>query len=110
MFSKRVILVANISLVIVALFLTLNLFDVKIPNIGRVLDLLDKEEPSCLVQWENEINPLPDMGRCCLGARAQLGCHQENSNWVCETGPGTLRYILNKKAYNYCLGQVIWNG
>jgi hypothetical protein len=106
--QKRVLMVLNVSLGLVAVLLLLNLFDVQLPNLGQTQYLLDSDEPLCLVGWQAEFNEWNDLNACCLEARKQLGCSSDSDGWMCQTGSDGIKYWLNSKAYNYCTQQSIW--
>jgi len=116
MVKAKVWAVINISLSLIVVVLLLNLFEVTIPTVGQAKYVLDKEDASCIVQWNDELNSWNDIDYCCLEAKKQLSCEKsklfvENKelDWVCQTGSGdVLKYWLNNKAYNYCKQQVIW--
>ncbi len=108
--NKKWLVVANISLFFLAALLTLNLFEVKVPSFGTALYLLDKTEPLCVVNWQEEYTSWSDLDACCFEARHQLHCSSEKKSisgaevqWVCQTGTGeVIKYWLNNKAYYYC--------
>ena len=109
------LVVFNISLSFIALLLVLNLFGIKAPSFGKALYLLDQEDPSCVVQWQQTFTPWSDIDLCCLEARRQLECVSQNrtvgeveTDWLCSTGKDTIQYHLNNKAYFYCGEQVFW--
>ena len=90
------------------MLLLLALVGVQLPSFGKVIDVLNSQQPVCQVVWQGEFQDMP-LDSCCLEARKQLECHLEEKNWVCETGSShALRYSLNTKAYQYCQQQVIW--
>ena len=108
--------VLDAALALLAIVLLLPLLGVAVPSVGRVALLLDSSEPLCAVQWQTQITFWPEIGRCCLEARKQLGCLPELAiaegqelSWRCQTGEGdVLKYRLNDKAYAFCQQQVIW--
>ena len=104
--QKRVWVVLNFSLGLIAVLLFLNLLDVQLPNLGQAQYLLDGGEPLCLVGYREEFNEWNDLNGCCLEARKQLSCSVKEGGWMCSTG--NLNYWLNNKAYNYCKQQSIW--
>ena len=107
---KRVLVVINISLGLVAVLLLLNLFGVTFPSLGNARFYLDQSEPLCVVNWKENYNSWSDVDNCCLEVKKQLSCIEESKelesgrvNWVCQTGSGqVLKYWLNNKAYYYC--------
>lgn len=104
--TKKVWVVLNVSLGLLAVLLLLNLFEVQLPTLGRAFNLLDKEEPWCVVQWKEDYSEL-DLQSCCSEARKQLSCEPQKGvfvkevDWLCSTGPH-LKYRLNNKAYYQC--------
>ncbi len=107
--------VFNVSLSFIAFLLILNLFGIKVPSFGKALYLLDREEPACIVEWQQRFTPWTDVAQCCLEARKQLECVPKKqvqeggeTDWVCKTGENTVQYHLNNKAYFYCREQVFW--
>lgn len=115
MVSSKTWTILNITLVIFAILLFLNLIGVKIPSIGRAAYAFDKTEPLCVIQWKNEFTPWYNLDRCCLEARRQLGCTAANkvfpegiTQWLCKTGPDAAQVWLNNKAYYYCTDQPVW--
>ena len=105
----------NISLALLAFLLILQLFEIRLPVLGKA-SYENKIGAECLINWEDEYASWGDLDRCCLEARQQLDCRKENLwfgdkklDWVCQTGSGkTLKYWLNEKAYRYCTKQIIW--
>jgi len=115
MLSSKVWLTLNVSLLIMVVLLTLNLFNITLPSLGQVQYVLDREEPLCLVEWKSSWQSWPDIDSCCLEAIKQLECqHQVVStdlgrvDWKCFTGDGSVVYGLNNKAYRYCQQQNFW--
>ncbi len=99
--------ILNVGLSLIAVLLFLNLMDVQLPSVGKVLYELDQEQPSCVVEWERQATEWNDLNRCCLEAQAQLGCQRIKEQWICQTGE-KLQYKLNNKAYRYCQQQSFW--
>jgi len=107
MSSKKLLVIANVSLLLVALLLALIFFEVQLIPLGKATATL-KEEASCQVEWRGEVNEFLNIDQCCLEARKQLSCEQQGK-WVCQTGQGdVLKYWLNQAAYDYCQRQRIW--
>ena len=114
MASNKVLTIINISLSLLAFLLILLLFGVKIPVLGETYE--NKVGAECLINLGEEYTPWDDLNNCCLEAKQQLGCHEDNLlfdskkfDLVCETGSeSTLKYWLNEEAYRYCTNQVIW--
>mgnify|MGYP006420356245 FL=1 len=114
-FDKKVFIVANITLSIVAIFLILNLFGLSITNIGQALAVFDLEDERCLVKTDTSLSANLDIDRCCLMAKAQISCDfnqkkvmGENYDWVCSSEGSQVEYWFNKKGLNYCHGQPYW--
>ena len=102
--------IANISLVFIAILLFLNLFEIQLPSLGKAQYILDREEPLCIVNYQDNFNEWNDLDSCCLEARKQLECkivQLEKPYWSCQTGT-KLKYLLNNKAYRYCQQSRIW--
>lgn len=115
MVSKKGWTVINLSLILVALLLILNLFSISWPSFGKSVEQLQSES-FCWVNWQEQYTLWPDLDACCLEARKQLQC-ETSSNLqlaqeqllVCQTGSGpTVQYWLNSAAYQYCQKQVFW--
>lgn len=106
----------NITFIIIIIILLLPLFNVKIPTVGKAQYALDKSDPVCFVNFDDNFNPLFDIDRCCLESRKQVNCWKdpmmilnEKVEWRCQTGEGNVvGYLLNNKAYRYCQQQTIW--
>ena len=109
-------MVINCSLLLVAALLLLNLFEVRIPSLGKVHYVLDTEPPLCVTQWKDHFSSLDDINQCCLSARQQLYCDPKveqlslgRTDIICGARQEhTLQFHLNRKAYGYCQQQVIW--
>jgi hypothetical protein len=114
--NNQVWIALNISLSLIAVILILTFFDIELPSVGKTQYFLNKEQPSCIVNWQSEFTSWNDFNRCCLEARKQLECIKEERviegkevHWRCQTGSGkVLAYWLNNKAYLYCQQQTIW--
>ena len=114
MASNKILVIINISLALLAFLLILQLFEIKLPVLGKAIE--NKAGAECLIDWDNEYTLWNDLDHCCLEARKQLDCRKDNLffesknfDWVCQTGSGrALKYWLNDRAYNYCTNQVIW--
>ena len=115
MASNKILAIINISLALLAFLLILQLFEIKLPVLGKA-SYENKAGAECVINWGDEYNSWNDLDGCCLEARKQLDCYKDSIlfenkrlEWVCQTGQGrTLKYWLNEKAYNYCTQQVIW--
>ena len=116
MTEKKVLLLLNVSLTIFAGLLVLNLFDVDIPNLGRVIALSDISDPICFVESENHLTELQNLDSCCLFARKQIACEpyardvagvqlHVKCHSLSEDVP---QYWLNNKAYLSCTQSSIW--
>src|SRR3989338_3579360 len=101
MASPKAWAVINVSLGVVALFLVLNLMEVKLPALGKSVEMLESESFCVMKNWpgefiEREIRP------CCLEkAQLTLGCKKgtwyyqdQTLQWQCLTGNG-IEYYLN---------------
>ncbi len=116
MVEEKVWIVINISLGFLAVLLFVNLLGVEMPNLGKAMWLLDREEPFCVVVWNEEGTEWNNIDSCCVEVRKQLECSREEkifngkrTDRVCQTGSGrVLQYWLNNKAYNYCRQLSIW--
>lgn len=110
MVSERILSIINVSLGLLSALLLLMLLGVKLPTLGQAQYAFDKEEPVCMVEWEEELTGFDNIDRCCLQAKQQFECKAESKDtldWVCGTGEG-LQIWLNNKAYNYCKQQPYW--
>ncbi|MBI4152576.1 hypothetical protein HY495_02595 [Candidatus Woesearchaeota archaeon] len=115
MFLIRRWVVLNVTLGIIAIILGLYLAGISPPTVGKVLSALDRSLPLCLVEWKGAFTQWSDLDQCCLQARKQLSCEDEDQtvDWqklskVCTTGKTSVKFHLNQKAYSYCQNQVIW--
>src|SRR3989344_1101454 len=115
MFPVRRWVILNVTLGIIALFLGLYLAGISPPVVGKALSALDRSLPLCLVEWKDEFTPWDNLDQCCLQARKQLSCENEDLTIdgqrlakVCTTGKTSVKFHLNQKAYSYCRSQVIW--
>ncbi|PIN73408.1 hypothetical protein COV20_04230 [Candidatus Woesearchaeota archaeon CG10_big_fil_rev_8_21_14_0_10_45_16] len=108
MFSERRYAIFNVALILAAVLLALNLFNIHLPSVGQAQSFFDTEEPSCLVDWQGEQTQWYDLDSCCLQARKQLSCEPEVGGWDCGAGSDTVHYVLNDKAYRYCQRQSFW--
>lgn len=109
---EKVLWTINISLVLVAVFLALHLFEVSLPTLGMAQDWLDESDPICVASFGDHNSPI-DMGSCCYGLQMQLSCDSWSSPIIvdrnilmvdkkCFTGENTIVYFVNMKAFNYC--------
>lgn len=105
----------NVSLILIAILLFLNLFNVTLPSLGQVQYVLDREEPLCLVEWKDQWQAWTEKDSCCMEARKQLECQYQviqtdlgRVDWKCFTGKSSVAYGLNSKAYRYCQQQDYW--
>ena len=113
--TKRLV-IANMALGVVSFLLLLHLFNVPVAVAGKAydlsLDLVSAPEALCAVEWGDEKTIFSNLDQCCLYARTQLSCERqagfvgnEDVDWDCYTGRGkVVHYLLNQKAYRYCLG------
>ena len=107
--------IANMALGVVSFLLLLHLFNVPVAVAGKAydlsLDLVSAPEALCAVEWGDEKTIFSNLDQCCLYARTQLSCERqagfvgnEDVDWDCYTGRGkVVHYLLNQKAYRYCL-------
>lgn len=114
--GHKALVIANISLTVVALLLLLSLFDITIPSVGQTASFFDSSTPVCYVEWQHQLTFWNDLPQCCLQARQQLSCVKDPAayldtplDWNCLTGESTVNYRLNNKAYNYCSRQNFWS-
>ena len=108
--------IANMALGVVSFLLLLHLFNVPVAVAGKAydlsLELVSEPEALCAVEWGDEKTIFSNLDQCCLYARTQLSCERqagfvgnEDVDWDCYTGRGkVVHYLLNQKAYRYCLG------
>jgi|SRR3989338_1060764 len=107
--------IANMALGVVSFLLLLHLFNVPVAVAGKAydlsLDLVSAPEALCAVEWGDEKTIFSNLDSCCLYARTQLSCERQAGfvggeivDWDCYTGRGkVVHYLLNQKAYRYCL-------
>ena len=107
--------IANMALGVVSFLLLLHLFNVPVAVAGKAydlsLELVSAPEALCAVEWGDEKTIFSNLDQCCLYARTQLSCERqagfvgnEDVDWDCYTGRGkVVHYLLNQKAYRYCL-------
>ena len=96
--------------------LTLNLFGVKLPNLGAAFYSIDSREPIAIINWKDNFNKCNDLDRCCLEAKKLVTCFFDPQklslgevDWVCQSGEGDVMKIwFNNKAYYYCSQQNFW--
>jgi hypothetical protein len=109
--DKKVLVVLNFSLAIIAIILVLNLFEFEFIPLGKAV--YQPEEMLCVVNWQDNYNLWNDINSCCLEVRKQLSCEKDKAyyadktvNWRCQTGE--LKYWLNDQTYDYCKKTSIW--
>lgn len=93
----------NILLLIIAIILFLNLAGTK--TAGFFALALDKSEPKCIFELDNEAANIPDINECCFLLQEQLGCIASETNqaeFICKTADAGPKYIVNKKTITYC--------
>ena len=108
MINKRVWTIANVSLVFIALILTMNLFEFEWPSVGKPIGQLETESFCVMKNWENEF-VVRDINSCCLEKKkVVLNCEKEDLyymdqtlQWQCFTG-SKFEYYFNTAGYNYC--------
>ena len=106
--SKKVWVVANVSLTLVLLLLTLNLFDVEMPTLGKSLAQLEKESLCVMKNWQGEYI-VRNIDSCCLEkSRFVLSCQEQELYYmdktldrVCPTGDKIV-YYFNNAGYQFC--------
>ena len=108
MASPKVWAVINVSLGLVAVFLVLNLMEVKLPALGKSAELLESESFCVMKNWQGDFLER-EIGACCLEkAQLTLGCEKgtwyyqdKMLQWQCITGNG-MEYYLNGAGNSYC--------
>ena len=76
MASNKILVIINISLALLAFLLILQLFEIKLPVLGKAIE--NKAGAECLIDWDNEYTLWNDLDHCCLEARKQLDCRKDN--------------------------------
>ena len=105
-------MIINVSLVLLASILLLNLFGLKLPSLGQASYYLDQNEPICMVEYQNQQSLLSEP-ECCLQLQQQLYCDNilqevtiagttEIVDKKCSTSESTPTYLVNMKTYNFC--------
>jgi hypothetical protein len=110
MLPKKVVIVLNFSLALIAIILVINLLGYEIPTIGQALYAADYDDQLCFVEWQEDTTEWNDIDRCCLEARKQGNCYREKTgktSWKCGYG-NTINYLFNNKGYAYCQNSRIW--
>ncbi len=109
------LVIANVSLVLIAMLLSLTLFGVELPSLGQAIHTLDSSEPFCVVEFNSEAREMIDIDACCIAARKQLKCVTqgaevggEDVSLHCSTASSVPSYWLNNKAHYYCTETGIW--
>ena len=113
MVSARIWSVINVSLVLVAFVLFLNLLNVNVPTLGKALYQFDTNEEICISAFDGSNNLVP-VNSCCLELQLQLiKGERSNQEIIIDgetfevdkkyyTGSSTIDYYINQKAYRYC--------
>lgn len=109
--SEKAFIIANITLGVISFLLLLQLFEVPEMVAGKAYDVVTPGDSFCAVSWGEEKTVFDDLDRCCVFARTQLNCERRvgrvgdvEVEWDCYTGKGkVVHYLLNQKAYRYCL-------
>lgn len=109
MISKRVLIIVNTTLVFVVFLLILSLFGVQVTPLGRAAV---PREGLCVINYKDKYTATADLDRCCFEAAQQLEClrgrqilEQGQTEWVCQTGQGGVRILLDDSARRYCVKQ-----
>ncbi|HLC81818.1 MAG TPA: hypothetical protein VJH68_04115 [Candidatus Nanoarchaeia archaeon] len=109
MFPARTLIVINVSLVFIAFLLILNLFGVQITPLGQAAV---PREGLCVINYKDQFTATNDLDRCCFEAAKQLQCQRDRqileqgqTEWVCQTGVGGVRILLDNDARRYCVKQ-----
>ena len=115
MFTKKITTIFNVTLVLIIILLTLNFFNVQLPNLGKAFYHFDRSPHLCGVD-NNGIVLNPDLNRCCFEARNLAKCNQDKHQTnlgvfeiSCKNSEHTPFIRLNNKAYYYCLNSDIWS-
>ena len=113
MVSARIWSVINISLVLVAFVLFLNLLETDVPTVGAALFQLDDNDAICISAYGNQ-QSLLNIDFCCPELQQQLVKGEKvNTNFLLDgeqfavqkryyTGENTIDYFINMKGYRYC--------
>ena len=114
MFTKKMLNIFNVSLVLIIILLTLSFFNIQLPSLGKVFYALDDSPHLCGVD-NNGIVLHPDLDRCCFEARNLAKCNQDlkiteqgKFSVSCKNSDNTPFIRLNSKAYGYCLDSELW--
>ena len=109
MVSQRTLIILNASLTFIAFLLVLSLFGVQVAPLGRAAV---PREGLCVINYRDKYTPTNDLDRCCFEAAQQLKCRREQqimevgrTEWVCQTGTGGVRILLDNNARRYCVKQ-----
>ena len=114
MVSKKLYNIFNFTLVLIAILLVMNLFNVQLPSLGRVFYAVDDSPHLCGVDNQGIVLH-PDLDRCCFEARNLAKCNSDpflsetgKFDVSCKNSEYTPSIRLNNKAYQYCVGTDIW--
>lgn len=111
--NPKILVIANVCLALSAVFLLLTFLGVKLPTVGQAIYLLDQEQAYCVVSYQGH-TALLDLERCCselqqqlfksksINQQFQFGEEKVKTNRKYYTGPSTIEYFINQKAYWYC--------
>lgn len=109
MLTKKRLRLTNIVLAIVCFFLFLNFLGVELPTYGLALEKLDRSEPACFFQLNEQHHALIDLNQCCFELQKQLTCQDYNQqinnvqvHKKCFISQNTPQYFVNLKTYRYC--------
>jgi hypothetical protein len=108
--QKRVLVVINFSLAFIAFLLILNFFGVQISPLGQATV---PREGLCVINYREDFSATNDLDRCCFEAAKQLECFRERqviddigqTEWICKTGEGGPKILLDDTARRYCVKQ-----
>ncbi len=106
--SSQTWVIANVSLTLIILLLTLNLFDVEMFVLGKSVAQLEEESLCVMKNWQGDFL-IRNIGDCCLEkSKLALSCQREELyymdktlSWYCPTGSKMI-YYFNKAGHDYC--------
>jgi hypothetical protein len=106
--QKRVWVIINISLSLIAILLILNLFNVTLPVLGKPVERLADNSLCVMKNWENEYITR-NIDDCCLEKikfapkcyRTNIILKENTFSYVCGTG-NKIEYYFNNNGLKYC--------
>lgn len=108
MVSEKQWAIINISLVGFIVLLTLNLFQVEVPSLGKAMGVADLTHPSCIVNSDPY-----NLDKCCMMMKNVLNCELNKYEFKgimyskeCNIGKKMMR--LNDEGIKYCQDQPYW--